>query len=547
MSNVLKNGIDVSYCQGNINFGLINKNQVGFAIIRSSFGWEEGQKDTTFERNYTGFKSLGIPVGAYHYSYAKSIKDAEAEADYFLKCVGNKIFDLPVYLDLEESFMTSFGKEILTDIALAFCRKIKKAGFKAGVYTGYYWVKNYINIEKLTKEGFSFWLAEWNSNPNPDVDCDIWQYGHGSKINGIIGLVDLNRMYVDVSLNNKKSTTTSTKTNTIKKTTVVTVNDRDTFIQTARSYIGCDGNYVCNTKLKLGVIYDWCAFTISSIMKDCNFIGKYIKEIEGGAGSIPRYSDGIYGTWFKKGTQTPQSGDLVTFRYNDYPNQDKYFSDHIGIVESVNGDTITTIEGNVDGLSYNWAGTSTCKRKTRSLDANSDVYAFYRPNWKSSTKEIITTSTSSSPSSNSIPKVEYQSYTDGKWLSKVINCNDTNEDGYAGIENKTIKGLKCKLSKGNIKYRVSLVDTTTYLPWVTNCNDTNEDGYAGDIPKGKDIDKIQIKLVDLPDYNVMYRVSLVGSTTYLPWVTNCNDTNEDGYAGIEGKSIDKIQIKIVKK
>ena len=160
--------------------------------------------------------------------------------------------------------------------------------------------------------------------------------------------------------------------------------DREKFLNTARSYIGKDGYFVCKTKLALDAVYDWCAFAVSAIMKDCGFVGKYIKSVEGGAGSIPRASDGKYGTWFKKGAMQPQPGDLFFLRYADYPQQDKYFCDHIGIVENVKGSEITTLEGNVDGYGYNWASTSSFKRKTRSLN-DSNVYAFYRPKWQSST------------------------------------------------------------------------------------------------------------------------------------------------------------------
>lgn len=162
--------------------------------------------------------------------------------------------------------------------------------------------------------------------------------------------------------------------------------DREKFLEAAKTYIGKNGKFVCLEKLKIGFICDWCAFSVSAIMNDCGFIGKYIKAIEGGAGTIPRYSDGKFGTWFKKGTKTPQAGDLFFLRYNDYPYQDKYFCDHIGIVEAVNGNIITTLEGNVDGISGNWAATSTFKRKVRYLN-NATVYAFYRPNWKEEEKK----------------------------------------------------------------------------------------------------------------------------------------------------------------
>ena len=90
--------------------------------------------------------------------------------------------------------------------------------------------------------------------------------------------------------------------------------DREKFLTKAREYIGVNGKYVCMTKLRLNYIDHWCAFAVSSIMNDCGFIGKYIKCIEGGAGTIPRYSDGKYGTWFRKGEKSPQAGDLFFLR-----------------------------------------------------------------------------------------------------------------------------------------------------------------------------------------------------------------------------------------
>lgn len=166
--------------------------------------------------------------------------------------------------------------------------------------------------------------------------------------------------------------------------------DKEKFIDTAWKYLSCNGDYVCNKKLHLGYITHWCAYAVSAIMQDCGFIGKYIKEIEGGAGSIPRKSDGIYGKWFKKSVNMPpQRGDLFFLRYDDYPEHDKYFCDHVGIVEDFDGTTITTLEGNVDGNNANWAKTSVFRRKWRNFN-DWTVYAFYRPNWKAETKSTST-------------------------------------------------------------------------------------------------------------------------------------------------------------
>lgn len=304
--------------------------------------------------------------------------------------------------------------------------------------------------------------------------------------------------------------------------------DREKFLIQARTYIGRDGNYVCKTKLKLGAVYDWCAFVATLIMQDCRFIGKYIKSICGGAGDIPRYSDGKYGTWFAKGSKTPQAGDLIFFRYSGVIPTDKYFSSHVGIVESVSGSTITTLEGNVDGYGSNWAATSTFKRKTRYL-SDSSVYAFYRPDWQGGTAKTTTNT------NNANIDVTYQVHTvGGGWLPNVKNLED-----YAGLENRPIDGIYASTSKGHIRYRVKLIGSKNYLPWVTDRED-----YAGIL--GKQIDCVQMELIGIDGYTVEYHVSTAKTTAYLEWVQGYNNVNEDGYAGILGVAIDKLQVRIVK-
>ena len=142
--------------------------------------------------------------------------------------------------------------------------------------------------------------------------------------------------------------------------------DREKFLKQARQYIDVTGNYVCNTRLHLGMVVDWCAYSISAITDDCGFIGKYQGGIYGFASDAAREDNGKLGKWFRKGEKAPQPGDYIMFRYSDFTNVlDKYSASHVGIVESVDGDIITTLEGNVDGYSYAWAATSSFKRKTR--------------------------------------------------------------------------------------------------------------------------------------------------------------------------------------
>lgn len=141
--------------------------------------------------------------------------------------------------------------------------------------------------------------------------------------------------------------------------------------------------------------------------------------------------------------------------------------------------------------------------------------------------------------------VKYKSYVNKKWLSEITNWKDGDEMGYSGIENEPIRGLAIKVSKGRIRYRVH-VKGGGWLSWIEKYETANwNDGCAG--IKTKDIDAIQMELVDLKDYKVRYRVSTCNSPSMLNWIENCNTKDEMGYAGIFGKSIDKVQIEVVKK
>lgn len=514
-------GIDVSYANGTIDWSKAKKS-IDFAIIRSTFGSDlPSQTDSFFTMNADGCVKYNIPFGTYHFAYFVDKKTAEDQANFAIRKANlYKKYVKFIALDIEEDSV-QYAKRVgkypnWTECALVFLKKIQSAGYTPVLYSNYSWITTVFDYEKLKQ--YKLWYAAPDASA-PKFNPTIWQYSWKGKVNGLNGDVDMDYLYDEALIKNKKSS--STKVATISS-------DKEKFLTKARSYIGVNGNYVCNTKLGLGMVVDWCAYSISAIMKDCGFIKKYQGNIYGYASDAARQDNGKYGTWFLKGKKAPQPGDYIMFRYASFTNPiDKYSASHVGIVEEVRGNTIITLEGNVDGNNSNWAATSTFKRKTRYLN-NSDVYAFYRPNWKTSTVSVPT------PVTEKID-VTYQVYANNKWLPNVKNTED-----YAGIENKTIQGVYMKPSKGHLRYRVKLIGNQNYLPWVIDRND-----YAGIL--NKNIDCIQIELTDCPGYEVEYRVSNLSTTNYLPWVKGYNNSNDNGYAGIKNKPIDKLQIRIVKK
>lgn len=127
------------------------------------------------------------------------------------------------------------------------------------------------------------------------------------------------------------------------------------------------------------------------------------------------------------------------------------------------------------------------------------------------------------------------------WLPEVKNLND-----YAGWEDSPITDVAVKVDVGTIKYRVHVL-RGGWLPWVSgyNINDVKE-GYAGN---SQPIDAIEIYYYTPDDIRpfkkAKYRVAPI-SGRYYSWQHDSETKNgQDGYAGIFGTTITKLQIDIV--
>lgn len=189
-------GIDVSKHNGSINWRAVKNSGVDFVIIRTGYGKVDNakQRDQMFNANYSGAKAVGIPVGAYHYSYAKSVAEAVQEAEFMLRVLDGKQFEYPIYFDIEDKSQEALGKQLLTDMCIAFCERIESAGYYAGIYANVDWFTNKLDQKRL--EAYDKWLAHWVKSPKWGAEfCGLWQYSATGKIDGIKGNVDLNKSY----------------------------------------------------------------------------------------------------------------------------------------------------------------------------------------------------------------------------------------------------------------------------------------------------------------------------------------------------------------
>lgn len=184
------NCIDVSTWQRGVDWNRVKAAGIRAVIIRAGFGTT---KDNMFEEHYAGARAAGLAIGAYWYSYAYSITDAENEARACADVLSGKTFDIPVYYDMEEDDQMQLGRTIMTAIACQFINTMQDAGYRGGMYSSPSWFSDFIDYDLMRKK-YSVWLAHWASSPARQ--CDIWQYGEDGSVDGVPGDCD-----VDVIMN----------------------------------------------------------------------------------------------------------------------------------------------------------------------------------------------------------------------------------------------------------------------------------------------------------------------------------------------------------
>ena len=186
-------GIDVSKHQGTINWDAVAaEERVQFAILRAGYGRYESQVDAQWARNYAECKRLGIPVGAYWYSYATTPADAATEGQLFAKMLAGKQFEYPVYFDQEDGSIPAAQR---TACALAFFDAMGAEWYK-GYYSYTSWMPS-VDLAAIRQHCDTVWLADYRANPDQTIQRDMHQYTSSGTVAGIGGRVDCNRAYVD--------------------------------------------------------------------------------------------------------------------------------------------------------------------------------------------------------------------------------------------------------------------------------------------------------------------------------------------------------------
>ena len=199
-------GVDVSHHNGKIDWKKVRKQGYKFAILRLGYrGYgKDGtlNVDTEFQSSFKAARKAGMKLGVYFFSQAVNEEEAIEEAELTLTELNNSKLDLPVFFDPElitnDTARTDglSGKQFTAN-TLAYCNRIKEAGYQPAVYSNLYWEARLFDLYELRE--FPLWYADYQAVPQTPYDFKLWQYSESGNVEGITGGTDLDVMFVKKS------------------------------------------------------------------------------------------------------------------------------------------------------------------------------------------------------------------------------------------------------------------------------------------------------------------------------------------------------------
>ena len=236
-------GIDVSLYQRGFDFAKAASEGVTFAVVKAS---ESDFSDPAFADNYEKAKRAGLKVGAYHYLKSTTKEDVRRDAEYLInKCLKGRVFEYPIFVDVEDKPLRRLGKDRLSALVAEFCDTLEDFGYWAGFYTNLDWYMNALNGEALAKR-YSFWFAYWGRSCALSL-AQMWQFGgsvnmlRDNKIAGVVcdqdfALVDFPAKIAAKGLNGMKRPGTKPAESPAEHLVTISVGDRVRIKQGAPVY-----------------------------------------------------------------------------------------------------------------------------------------------------------------------------------------------------------------------------------------------------------------------------------------------------------------------
>lgn len=198
-------GIDVSRYQETIDWEKVANDGVEYAFIRLGIrGYSEGKisKDDRFEYNIEEALKNDVAVGVYFFTQATSVEEAEEEAQFVLDEIEAYDVTYPVVIDVEalsndNARTVDLTREERTDYCIAFCNKIKQAGYTPMIYGNLKTFMLMLDIERI--EEYDKWFAQYDTQAYFPYEFKVWQYTDEGSVDGIDVNVDINISFENLS------------------------------------------------------------------------------------------------------------------------------------------------------------------------------------------------------------------------------------------------------------------------------------------------------------------------------------------------------------
>ena len=191
--------MDVSAFQGQIDWEKVAASGIKYAMVRLGYrGYGKAGRmvvDEYAQTNLQGAKDAGLQVGAYFFSQAMSVKEADEEIAFMMEILGDFPLDMPIILDWEQitvegSRTIGMDARTLTDIQLHFCKTMTEMGYQPMIYFNWYQSTRLMYLHEL--EEYPFWLALYQDRMTYPYRVEMWQYTDKGRVPGIQGDVDIN-------------------------------------------------------------------------------------------------------------------------------------------------------------------------------------------------------------------------------------------------------------------------------------------------------------------------------------------------------------------
>lgn len=550
VDNLEIKGIDVSSNQGKPDWTKVSKSGIKFAILRIH---QKSGTDSSFEYNYKGCKNNGILIGGDKYSYALTPAQAIDEAEDVIAALNGRGLDFPVFYDLEWSNQRKLGKQAVENIAVAFLTRMKKAGYKVGVYCNYDWYKNCLS-DALKQ--YECWIANY---PKKELDNGTlqerlrvpvgvgWQYSEHGKVSGISGNVDMDVFYKDYRGTTQKGETTVTKT---KLQDFLELGD---YYASNGGYLEKKSNaYLDDFKKNAGYnnytrfardvnswgqpgcqAQPWCAEY--QFWKLVNVLGitKALQIMGGGfynCKSITKHAKSN-GTWHK----SPKVGALVIFRNGS----------HVGSVQSFDGSRIYTNEGNTSSVAGVVANGGATRNKSYAInDSAIDGYVWIDWGGEGQTATWKATGTATSTADDLYVRESPNGYV----LGKINKGNRVEINGEKSGTWTKIKVAGIGIGWVAAKYLAvdGVKDTTATATVITKKQDRNQRLYTGQVTASS----LNVRTwagAEYPNIKKYPTLNKGNKVDVMNFTQKASDGNSWYYIRIAGKYFGFVSAKYIKK